>query len=135
MFEKFAFSPQQAERYHKSAKSDLKIAAESDVADVIFRFCYDALLKLAIATCAKNGLRVKSRQGHHIELIKKLSFYLKDEEIEVLANEMRSKRNWDLYGGGALISIKEAKDYLKWARQIFQSAESLFNSGHQKLKI
>lgn len=123
MFEKFNFSKNQIRRYHQSALRDLKIASTSRVPEVTFRFCYDALLKLAIAVCAKNGLRVKARKGHHIELIKKLSFYLKDSEIEILANEMRAKRNWDLYGGGVLISEKEAKDYLRWINKIFQKIE------------
>lgn len=133
MFEKFNFSQNQIDKYYKSAKADLKIASDSDVAEVTFRFCYDALLKLAIAISAKNKLRVKSRKGHHIELIKKLALYLNDSEVEILANEMRSKRNFNLYGGGILISAKEANDYLKWSREIFQKAESLFNAKNQKL--
>jgi hypothetical protein len=80
---------------------------------------------LAIAVCAKNNLRVKARKEHHIELIEKLSFYLKDSEIEVLANEMRAKRNRDLYDGGILISDKEAKEYLNWIKKIFQKGEEL----------
>jgi len=126
MFEKFEFSKRQINKYYHSALEDLKIASDSTTPEVVFRFCYDVLLKLAIAVCAENGLRVKARQGHHIELIKKLSYYLKDSEIELLANEMRTKRNWNLYGGGILISAKEAKDYLKWTRAIFQKVENYF---------
>ena len=83
MFEYFRFSTIQVEKYLKSAKRDLKIADGSEIPEVAFRFCYDALLKLAIALCAKNGIRVKSRRGHHIELIK-IIFYLNDSEIEIL---------------------------------------------------
>jgi hypothetical protein len=58
---------------------------------------------------------------------------LKDPEIEILANEMRSKRNRDLYDGGILISEKEAKEYLEWVKQTFQKAQILFeNSKGQK---
>jgi len=135
MFEKFRFSRKQVEKYHSSAKRDLKIASEADVSEVRFRFCYDALLKLAITVCAEHSLRVKSRRGHHIELIKKLSFFLKDSEIEVLANEMRSKRNWDLYGGGIIISSKEAREYLDWTKQIFNKTESLINQDQVRLKF
>ena len=135
MFEKFRFSRKQIEKYHSSAKRDLKIASEADVPEVRFRFCYDALLKLAITVCAEHGLRVKSRRGHHIELIKKLSFFLKDSEIEILANEMRSKRNWDLYGGGIIISSKEAREYLDWTKQIFDKTESLINQDQVRLKF
>lgn len=119
MFEKFRFSRKQIEKYHSSAKRDLKIASKAEVSEVRFRFCYDALLKLAIIVCAEQGLRVKSRRGHHIELLKKLSFFLKDPEVEILANEMRSKRNWDLYGGGIVISSKEAREYINWTKKIF----------------
>jgi hypothetical protein len=133
MFEKFHFSKRQIRKYYQSAIRDLKIASNSKIPEVIFRFSYDALVKLAIAVCAKNGLRVKARKGHHVELIKKLSFYLKDPEIEILANEMRSKRNRDLYDGGILISEKEAKEYLEWVKQTFQKTQILFeNSRGQK---
>ena len=135
MFERFTFSKAQTEKYHRSAKRDFKIASDSHVPEVSFRFCYDALLKLAIALCAEKGLRVKSKKGHHIELIKKLSLYLNDAETEVLANEMRAKRNWDLYGGGALISVKEAKSYVKWAREVFQKAEKSFDRGSRDLNL
>ncbi|MDI6777742.1 MAG: hypothetical protein QMD77_00965 [Patescibacteria group bacterium] len=135
MFEKFRFSRKQIERYHKSAKRDMKIAAEAGVPEVRFRFCYDALLKLAMAVCAENGLRVKSRRGHHIELIKKLAFFLKDSEIEILADEMRSKRNWDLYGGGIVISQKEAKGYLDWTKKVFLKAESLMYKKQTRLTL
>jgi hypothetical protein len=126
MFEKFNFSQRQIKKYYRSAIRDLKIAINSRIPEVIFRFSYDALIKLAITICAKNNLRVKARKGHHIELIRKLSFFLKDLEIEVLANDMRAKRNMDLYEGGILISDKEAKEYLEWVKKIFQKAETIF---------
>ncbi|MDD5750846.1 MAG: hypothetical protein PHU56_04385 [Candidatus Pacebacteria bacterium] len=90
----------------------------------MFRFCYDSLIKLAITLCAINGLRVKARQGHHWELIQKMAGYLKDKELEILVNEMRGKRNWDLYGGGVVISNKEAKEYVVFAKEVFRKAES-----------
>ncbi len=135
MFEHFNFSQKQIEKYYSSASRDLKIAGNSDVPEVAFRFSYDALLKLAIAICAENGLRAKAKRGHHIELIKKLSVFLNDSEIEILANEMRAKRNWDLYGGGALISNKEAKSYVSWVGNIFQKAEKYFNQKQARLKL
>lgn len=58
---------------------------------------------------------------------------MKDPEVEILANEMRSKRNRDLYDGGILISEKEAKEYLEWVKQTFQKTQILFeNSRGQK---
>ncbi|MBU1180397.1 hypothetical protein KJ885_05645 [Patescibacteria group bacterium] len=121
MFERFSFSKRQVRKYLQSALRDFDIASASEVPEVAFRFCYDALLKLAIAVCAANGLRVKSKQGHHIELVKKLSMYLNDAEIEIMAGQMRSKRNWDLYGGGVLISQKEAKEYIVWAKEVIKN--------------
>lgn len=123
MFERFSFSKKQIDAYLQSALRDFSIAATSLIPEVSFRFCYDALLKLSIAVCAANDLRAKSRQGHHIELIKKISVYLNDPEIEIIANEMRAKRNWDLYGGGILISQKEATDYIDWAKAIFKKGK------------
>lgn len=123
MFEKFAFTARQIDQYYKSASRDLKIAQTSAIPEVIFKFSYDALLKLAIAVCAKNNLRVKSRQGHHTELINKLSEIIKNEDTKIIGQEMRAKRNWDLYGGGALISKKEAGEFLIWTKKIFAIAD------------
>ncbi|MBA3047658.1 hypothetical protein KKC83_02175 [Patescibacteria group bacterium] len=123
MFEKFAFSENQIKNYYNSSTRDFKIALESDVPEVIFKFCYDALMKAAIAVCARNKLRVKSRQGHHIELLKKLSEILGNEDINLIGNEMRSKRNFDLYSGGTLISEKEARAYLSWLKIVFKQVD------------
>lgn len=58
---------------------------------------------------------------------------MNDPEVEILANEMRSKRNRDLYDGGILISEKEAKEYLEWVKQTFQKTQILCeNSRGQK---
>lgn len=90
------------------------------------------MLKIAIAICAKNNLRVRSRAGHHIDLIKKLSEYLDDEDIFAMGNEMRKKRNFDLYNGGVLVSKKEALNYKVWLKKIVSQAEEYLNAG-QKL--
>lgn len=126
MFEPLNFSCEQIERFYQAARHDLKIAANSQESDVIFTFCYNGLIKLAIAICAKHGLRVKSRQGHHVELIRKLAENFNNNEIEAIGNEMRQKRNRDLYEGGILISEKQAKEYLKWVRDIFSLADKDF---------
>ncbi len=122
MFEKFNFSNKQIRQYYNSSLKDFKIVSESDILEVKFRFSYDALLKLAIAVCAYNNLRVKSRQGHHIELINKLSYFLDDEDIKIIGHEMRNKRNFDLYSGNILISQKEVDEYLGWLKNIFKQA-------------
>jgi hypothetical protein len=133
MFEKFVFSKNQVLKYHKSALRDLKIAKNANENEVKFRFCYDSLLKLAIAVCAKNNLRIKSRQGHHVKLIDKMSDILNEKDIKIIGQEMREKRNWDLYGGGVLLSEKETKEYLKWTENIFKKADHYFHNKRNQL--
>ena len=111
---------------------DFKIANNSEIPEVIFKFCYDSLLKIAITICAKNNLRIKSRTGHHVELLKNLSEYLNEEDIFIMSNEMRKKRNFDLYSGGVLISEKEALDYLERLKKIAAQAQK-YLSANQKL--
>lgn len=127
MFEKFSFKEIQVINYYKSAIKDFGIADKSDIPEVTFKFSYDAMLKLAIALCAKNQFRVKSRQGHHVELINKLSEFLSDDEIRVIGNEMRMKRNIDLYSGGTLITKKEAREYVGWIKSVFKKSRTFFN--------
>ncbi len=123
MFEKFKFQQRQINIYFRSATHSFKIASDSNVSEVIFKFCYDALIKLSIAVCAKNNLRVKARQGHHIELLAKLAELLDNKDIEAIGNEMRKKRNLDLYAGGILISKKEAGEYQDWLKTILELGE------------
>ncbi len=123
MFEKFNFSPRQVNNYFNAAARDFKIASASVIPEVIFKFSYDGLIKLAVAVCAKNGLRVKARAGHHIKLLKKLAEFINDKSVEKIGNKMRRKRNLDLYGGGVLISEKEAEEYKNWLKAVFLKAE------------
>lgn len=123
MFEKFKFQQKQINIYFRSATHSFKIASDSNVPEVVFKFCYDALIKLAIAVCAKNSLRVKARPGHHIELLRKLAEFLEKEDIEAVGNEMRKKRNLDLYAGGILVSKKEAGEYKGWLKTVLEQAE------------
>jgi len=132
MFKKQEFTDRQIENYFKSAFRDYKIARDSDTPEIVFKFSYDSLLKIAIAICAKNNLRVKSRVGHHIDLVKKLSEYLEDDDIYIVGNEMRKKRNFDLYSGGVLITKKEALSYKEWLKKIVLQAEEYLNK-EQKL--
>jgi hypothetical protein len=123
MFEPFNFSREQIEKYYQAALHDFKIAKDSRIPEIIFNFSYNGLIKLAIAFCAKNKLRVKSQQGHHIELIRKLAEFLNDIDIELIGNEMRQKRNRDLYEGGIIITDKQAREYLDYILKIVTLAE------------
>jgi hypothetical protein len=131
MLEKFVFTKKQVNKYFNAACRDLSIASRSNVPEIVFTFCYEALIKLAIAVCAKNGWRVKPKQGYHFELIHKLAVLLgddKDQDIEVIGNEMRSKRNLDLYSGGAIVSLKETDEYRQWLKKLFKKVELIINS-------
>lgn len=127
MFEKFNFEKSQIEKYYESAIKDFHIATKHSETEIIFQFSYNALIKLAITICAAKGLRVKARQGHHIELINKLSKLLANEDVKILGNEMRTKRNWELYGGGGIISDKEAALYIKYIKNFFKQTEKIIN--------
>ncbi len=131
MFRKQEFTDRQIKQYFNSALKDFKIAHNSDIPEIIFKFCYDSLLKIAIAVCAKNNLRVKSRVGHHIDLIKKLSEYLNDEDVFAMGNAMRKKRNFDLYSGGVLVSKKEALNYKEWLEKVVLQAEEYLDTGRK----
>ena len=122
MFEKFNFSKEQVERFFTAAERDLKIAREAKAPEAVFLFAYNALIKTAIAVCARKGLRVRSQQGHHRELIEKLATHLGDEDVEVIGNEMREKRNWDFYDGGVTLSEKETGEYLEWVNKVFKKS-------------
>lgn len=122
MFEEFVFTIKQIEKYFESAVKDFNTAKKGD-SDVSFVFCYNCLLKLAIVVCAKNNLRIKARRGHHIALIEEMAKFLKDKEIEIIAQEMRSKRNRDLYDGGILISQKDTEMYLKFIADLVKKIE------------
>lgn len=118
MFEKQEFAKEQITGFFRSAEKNLAIAKKNAEPEVRFIFTYNAIIKIAIAVCALNGLRVKSQQGHRVELLRKLSEFLKDEDVELIGNEMRMKRNLDFYDGNITISEKEATEYLNWAMSI-----------------
>jgi len=122
-FQKLTFKEEQIDQFFKSALHDLKIAAESDIFDVIFKFSYDALIKLGIALIAKKGYKIRSTAGHHVKILEKLSQLLKDEDILVLGNKMRQERNINLYDGGFFIGEKDSLEYLKFVKSTFKKAE------------
>lgn len=127
-FEKQVFTGAQVTRLFRSAEKNLATAARNKEAEVVFLFTYNAIVKIAIAACATRGLRVKSQRGHHVELLEKLADLLKDPDVELIGNEMRTKRNWDFYGEGIVISEKEAADYLRWAHAVLEKAKKIFSA-------
>lgn len=124
MFEQFDYSSEQIRKYYDAAAKDLRLAELANAPELVFYACYNVMIKTAMAVCAKNNLRVKSRTGHHIELIDKLVEYLEYSEIKDVADKMRSKRNRDLYDGGTVTSEKEAEFYLSLCQELVAKADS-----------
>jgi len=122
-FQKLAFKEGQIEQFIKSALHDLKIAEKSDIPDVVFKFSYDALVKLGIALIAKKGYKIRSTTGHHVKILEKLSQLLKNEDILVLGNKMRQERNFNLYDGGFFVGEKDSREYLDFVKGIFRKAD------------
>ena len=119
-FQKLAFEKKQIDRFLMSALHDFKIAESTEIPDVVFKFSYDALIKLGIMLIAKKGYKVRSTAGHHIKILEKLSQLLRDENILVLGNKMRQERNANLYAGGFFVGEKDSFEYLKFVKSIFK---------------
>ncbi|MEK6529004.1 MAG: hypothetical protein AAB089_04225 [Nitrospirota bacterium] len=121
-FQKLAFKEEQISQFIKSALHDLKIARGADIPDVVFKFSYDALIKLGIALIAKKGYKVRSATGHHVKILEKLNQILKEEDILVLGNKMRRERNVNLYDGGFFVGEKDSREYLDFVKNVFKKA-------------
>lgn len=120
-FRNFPFTQEQIEKYWKNALKDLSIAKKDSIPDVKFSYGYSALLKMGITLLAKmRGVKVRSVPGHHIKILEALSTLLEDPKIAAVGNAMRNKRNTDLYGEGAFISEKEARDCLNFVVEIVE---------------
>lgn len=120
-FRKIKFTDGQIKQYFRAAKRDLNIASESNVPEIVFKFSYDALIKLGIALIAKRGYKVRSAIGHHVKILEKMSQILRNEDIITFGNKMRKDRNFDFYGGGILISQKDSQEYLKFTSSLFKN--------------
>lgn len=127
-FQKKNFEERTVREYFNNALKDLKIAAVNKNEEVVFKFSYDALIKIGITLIAFLGFRVKSRRGHHIKILDKLSQILDDENIILIGEAMRKKRNLDLYEGGILISEREAKNYFSFVKKVARDAEKYLSS-------
>ncbi|MBL7131413.1 MAG: hypothetical protein ISS45_08455 [Candidatus Omnitrophica bacterium] len=121
-FQKLAFEEKQIDQFSMSARHDLEIAESTDIPDVVFKFSYDALIKLGIALIAQKGYKVRSTAGHHVKILEKLSQLLKDEDVLVLGNKMRQERNVNLYDGGIFVGEKDSLEYLKFVKSAFKKA-------------
>jgi len=122
-FKKFNFSKKQVQKYLDSALKDLKIAEESEIAEVKFQFAYNCFIKLGIVLIACYGYKVSSRMGHHTKILEKMSKILNTKDVLIHGNEMRKTRNKELYDGGVIITNKQAAEYLVFISKIYKSSQ------------
>jgi hypothetical protein len=118
-FQKITLDSDQLKQYFGAAKRDLHIAKTDIIPEVIFKFSYDALIKLGIALIARQGYKVRSIPGHHIKIIETMGEILENEYVAVVGNKMRQDRNHDFYDGGALVGEKEIMEYLRFIEGLF----------------
>jgi hypothetical protein len=119
-FQPLKFAPEQLSRYLGSAERDLDISANTDIPEVRFKFAYEALIKLGIYIIAKQDYKVRSRSGHHIKIIEKLSDLISEQDVAIIGNKMRQERNLDLYDGGAVITDTDSRQYLGFIKELFE---------------
>ena len=118
-FVKFKFVNSQLENYLASAEHSLKIAKDSNVPEVVFKFSYEAMIKIGIYLIAKEGYRARSVPGHHLKIIEKISQILRSQEIFDIGNKIREKRNADFYDCCLIISEKDSKETMEFVEKIF----------------
>jgi hypothetical protein len=118
-FQPLDFSSQQLEDIWLSAKRQLEIASDSDVPEIVFKFSYEALVKLGILILAQNGYKIRSIPGHHRKIIETTSLILQDDSFRLMGEQMRRQRNMDLYDCAFLVSDKDVKEYLDFIKDIF----------------
>jgi hypothetical protein len=123
-FARHAFTPEQITKFLENARKDLTIASRITIPEVRFSYSYSALIKGGIALLSSHGLKVKSTAGHHVKVIEKTAQLLGDQSILDIGNVMRTRRNLDLYGGGAEITEKEAAEYMDFVWAILSNLES-----------
>ncbi len=111
-FQKFSFTQAQIDSLLESAMRDLRIAQESVIPEISFKFSYDALIKIGMYRIAREGYRVRSAAGHHIKILEKLSKLTDNEDIAVMGNVIRQKRNRDLYEGMFTVTDKELEEFV-----------------------
>lgn len=79
-FQKIKFDQAAFDDFLLNAQDDLDIARESKIAKVKFKFAYDALIKIGITLIASKGYKVRSKTGHHFQILEKMARILKDPD-------------------------------------------------------
>ncbi|MCB4755939.1 MAG: HEPN domain-containing protein [Elusimicrobia bacterium] len=125
-FKTVKFASDQIESYLSGAIRNLEIARKSDHPEVQFTFAYQALLKAGIALIAKIGsVKVRSVPGHHVRILEKMSETLSKPDIFLIGNQMRLKRNLDLYEGRVGINPSEAQDFLEFVEETLEEIKKV----------
>ncbi|MBI5078808.1 hypothetical protein HZB08_02175 [Candidatus Saganbacteria bacterium] len=122
------FTSDRIAQFIASAGRDFAIAAGSEVPEVVFKFAYDALIKIGIAMIAIRGYKVRSRVGHHVRIIEKMAEMLDDPDVVVMGNKMRQDRNLDLYGGGGCVSEKDSQASLAFVKATLGKAKQFLKT-------
>jgi hypothetical protein len=120
-FLKQVFSAEELEKLLKSVEKHLAISKKNMEPEVRFHFTYMTLIKIGIYLIAKKGYRVKSRPGHHKILIEKLSEILSNEDIMLIGDKMRRRRNMDFYSADGMITETEANKDFEFVEEIYKS--------------
>lgn len=124
-FQSHPFTSEQISQYADSAMRSLEIAEqEQKFPEVVFKFSYDALIKMGIAIIAASGYKVRSTAGHHIKILEAFAELLQDKDIEDIGNLMRKHRNLDLYAGGIEIPQKQSQEYLGFVKGALQKGST-----------
>lgn len=121
-FQKFAYTSQQIGKYFQNAAKDLQLAKGLESSEAAYRIGYESIIKVGIAVIAKHGYKVRSNMGHHYKILQKIADItgLRDE-INFL-QQVRRKRNIDLYEGGFSFSETDVRNLIGVAEKIFRKA-------------
>ncbi|MCK4666110.1 hypothetical protein KAU33_05150 [Candidatus Dependentiae bacterium] len=128
-FTNIEFSNESIHKFLESSHRDYKIATESKEEIVSFMFIYNSIIKASIALMAHHGLKLRSIPGHHkilLETVKELLGSKFQSNLD-LFQDMRKRRNSDLYKCSIHISKTEIKEYLKEAKALLHHIKKLID--------
>ena len=127
-FVKFEFAAAQIKQILSGALKDAQIAKMDEILDVKFNYSYTAFIKSGLALVAFLGYKLKSMPGHHVKIIEKMSEILKDGNVDLMGNVMRTKRNLDLYAGTWEITEKECEEYQAFSDTVLARVKKIIHS-------
>ena len=94
---------------------------------------YNAALQIATAALAASGYRT-TRESHHFRAIHSLKFTIEaDEELVILFDKFRKKRNISGYDRAGTISKQEAREMKGLAETLYRLTKDWLNKKHPTL--